>query len=219
MTNLSPYMTTVQTAATEKDMTTLADVKSELSIANGGSDEKLSRLIREASADCVRYVERVLAQETVTDFYRANRLLTDGLSGLRGRVEALQLSRWPVSTIGTVIEDGVTLAASGYELNADAGELWRLDGSDQRIGWARAKITVAYTGGYDMPDGLPEDLQRACIDMVKSLWFRQSRDPLVRQESVPGVLEQQFWVGAPGDNGALPPDVTARLDPYRWIPV
>jgi hypothetical protein len=42
---------------------------------------------------------------------------------------------------------------------------------------------------------------------------------MLRTEGEPGIGQMQYWVGAmPGQNGALPPEIQALVDPYR-VPV
>ena len=56
------------------------------------------------------------------------------------------------------------------------------------------------------------------IDLISAARFGRLRDPLVKGEEVPGVMRTDYWVGSVG-NGSMPPDLTARLDPYRNLRV
>lgn len=209
----APYKTVVGTAAGSIDLTTLATVKAELGITTGGSDADLTRMVTQASTTAATHCNRIFAKEAVTDHFR--------LQNEPRRVDMLTLSRFPVDTAAaiTVVEDGVTLTASGYELDPATGFLWRLSG-DERAAWARTKVTVAYSAGYALLAELPQDIERAVIVMVKQAWFAKSRDPMVKQEDVPGVLSQSYWVGSvPGQNGAIPAEAEALLAPYRVIPI
>lgn len=205
-----PYKSTVSTAAASFDLTVLATVKEELAITDTDADAKLTRLIAMSSAAVEKYCNRVFAQETLIDTFRLND---------DGAVPCLLLSRMPVSSISSVVEDGTTLTAADYELVAAKGELWRVDSDDEQQNWENAKIVVTFVAGYELLDGLPQDVERAAIELVKQGWFALSRDPLVKSEDVPGVLSTAYWVGEMGDNGAVPPHAASLLDKYRIIPI
>ena len=132
----------------------------------------------------------------------------------------LHLARWPNVALASIGEDGVTLAADDWELDAATGELWRLDGADRRVAWPAAKIVVAYAAGYLLPGDpqrdLPEDLERACLETVKARWFARLRDPLVKSEQVQGITSADYWVPSTGDGDpGLPPSVVGLLQRYR----
>lgn len=209
---IAPYKTDIVTpaAASAKGLTTKETVKAELGITGGGFDDRIGRWILAQSQAIAGYCDRDFPEEGLRDSFRIDRE--------RRPVEALMLSRWPVSTIAAVVEDGVTLAASQYELNAETGELWRLDGNDCRRYWCGGLITVEFTGGYSLPADAPADLQGACIDLAKLSYFGAGRDPKTRAEDIPGIISQQFWVDGP-DQDAWPKAVTQTLDRYAKITV
>lgn len=216
--NLSPYRTTVVTAAASTEMTTVATMRRELGTVTA-ADVDIRRWIQQQSAAALRHLDRRLAKETALDVFRADRHEHRTFNGVWRPIDALLLSEWPVSSLVSVVEDGVTLDLDAdVELDADRGWLWRLDG-DSQIAWSSAKISVTRIAGYEMIDELPQDLERAVIIMVKSALFAAARDPTLKQESVPGVLENAYWVGAVGENPAIPPEALALLDPYRRIAV
>lgn len=205
-----PYDITVTGAATSKDMTLLATVKTELGITVSTDDAWLALVIQEESAAACSYCNREFARETVIESFR---LETEDRC-----VTGLYLSRVPVASITSVVEDGVTLTAADYELAAADGRLYRLDGAGARSAWATAKIVVTYAGGYIMLTTLPQDLERAVRTMVKHRWYARQRDPLVKAASLDGVMSEQYWVGDVTGDGA-PAEVTAVLDRYRRIAV
>lgn len=205
-----PYDTTVSVAATSKDMTLAATVKTELGITDSDHDAYIALLIQEESAAAVAYCDREFARETVIESFR--------LENEDRCVVGLYLSRVPVASITSVVEDGVTLTAADYELAAAAGRLYRLDGAGSRSEWAKAKIVVTYAGGYVMLTTLPQDLERAVRTMVKQRWYARQRDPLVKAASLDGVMSEQYWVGGVGEDGT-PAEVAAVLDRYRRIAV
>jgi hypothetical protein len=217
--NLSPWTTVTVTDAASVEMTTLATAREELLLTDAAQDETLARYIRQASGDIVRYCNRDLAQATVTDRFRPPRhRVTYG--GVVQRVELLLLSRPPVTAVASVVEDGTTLTTADWELDEDSGRLWRLDSDGNRASWAPAPIAVTYTGGYVMVTGLPDELERACLDLVKARWFARGRDPALRSESVAGVGDFAYQIGMPGGGtGGIPDTVAAVLDNYRRVPL
>src|SRR4051812_41668403 len=93
---MNPILT-VTTAADSYDLTSLANVKAELSITDGTSDTLLRRYISGASLAASHYCNRVFAVETVTERF---------LAGHRcGYLGPLQLARWPLITVTSVTED------------------------------------------------------------------------------------------------------------------
>ena len=58
-------------------------------------------------------------------------------------------------------------------------------------------------------------IEGAVVALVSDYWASRGRDPTLRSESIPGVIDRQFWVGAVGDPGLLPPRVLASIAPFR----
>lgn len=213
---MESILTVIEAAATQ-DLTTLATVKTALSIAGGESDALLRALITQASADCADWCGRKFGLETVTETFRLSwpglaYLAPNAGPGDRAYRGDLVLTRRPVVSITTVIEAGATLDSADYALQAEAGILTRLR-SDTPCAWLAGTIAVTYAAGYDLVGNLPPAIERACIEVVKALWDAGSRDPALRQINIPGVVERQYWVDstAPG----LPRSATDRLQFYR----
>lgn len=200
-------MQTIITPATTFDLTTLAAVKAELGITGSDDDAILADLIRQASGAIATFCGRAFASEQVRETFR-----------LSAPAPSITLTRWPVTAVHAVTVGGTELAAGIYEADPDTGILARLDGFGLTVLWSAGSIAVEYTGGYILPGEngrtLPHDIERACITLVKAHFAARSRDPMVRSESVPGVLDRSFWVGG-FDGAAVPPDVAGLLNPYR----
>src|SRR5450759_693293 len=99
--------TAVTDTADTYDLTVLATVKAELGITDRDEDENLARWINQASGVIAKYCNRVFAQETLSDTFRLK---------WRECEEILVLSRFPVSSIASVLENDATLdPASDYE--------------------------------------------------------------------------------------------------------
>jgi hypothetical protein len=211
---------TVVTPAPSFDLTTLATVKAELGLLTTAEDVNLALWITQASAACAAYCNRVFASETVIETFR-NRFNFRFRNDSTNRVDAIRLERYPVTSIVSMTEDAIPLVVDvDYQLDASTGMMYRLDATNDAImQWDFQKLAVQYAGGYALLGALPYNIERACITAVEVFRSSAARDARVKQESIPGVLETQYWVGASGDDGALPPDVTAMLDPFRnvWV--
>jgi hypothetical protein len=196
---------TVTTAAETQDLTILATVKAEFGITDTSEDAKLATWIKQASGMIAVYCNRVFGFETVSEAFR----LDTGYARLR-------LARFPIAAITSVTEDGEVLDTSDYEIDSEAGLLMRLS-EDELWSWPATKITVAYSAGYELLDGLPQDIERACITLVRHLRASSTRDPMAKREEIPDVRTVDYWVGQVGKSGSMPPDVAAILDFYRPV--
>ncbi len=208
MTPLSSIVT-VTSAAPSRDLTTLANVKAELSITNGASDDILSRYISSASLAAENYCNRVFAVETVSEQFLSNHL-----SRIHGghRREVLQLARFPLVTVTSVTEDDTALTVTtDYLVNSANGQLTRVNG-EFPIGWFDIGITVVYSSGYAT---IPADLEDAVIRMVTQRHSAKGRDATLRQENIPGVRDATYWIATGDQAGAITPDVADILDNYR----
>ena len=163
--------------------------------------------------------------ETVADAIAFSRDSRPGVA--RGVVESLQLSRWPVGAIASVVEDGAPLVeGTDYSVDYDLGRLSRLDLEGLPRRWTAAQLVVTYQAGYWLPGStgtrpaqaqdLPADLQDAVGRMVFVRLAERKRDPLLKSEYVDGVGRREFIV--PSVDGNLSPDVSDILDNYR-VPV
>lgn len=83
--------------------------------------------------------------------------------------------------------------------------------------WSALPILVQYQAGYTAAT-MPDDLQQACIELVKESWFSRTRDPKLRQENVEGVISSTWWFSSGPGGGAFSPAIEAMLDQYR-VPV
>lgn len=196
------------------DLTTLAAVKTELSITSGADDAFFKSLISRASAAAANYCNRVFPVETVTDDIWSQRSPTRYI--VPGTFAPLTLSRFPVTEVTALTENSVALVdETDFRIDYDKGQLIRLNALGTPIPWSVYPISVTYSAGYAT---IPYDVVDAVIRMVKNRWFMRQRDPALRQQSIPGVLEQQFWVATGSEAGAMTPDVTDLLDNFR-VPV
>jgi hypothetical protein len=211
----SASISTVTAAASSHDMTTLSVVKAELGITDTNSDEILSRYISEGSAAVENFCNRVLVVETVKDQFWPQRDPQFQIA-IQG-VDQVQLSRWPVISVSSVVEDGLTLTVdTDFVVDAARGSLIRLDSNGYPTRWPAVAISATFQAGYAT---IPADVSAALIRMVSQRWFAKGRDPSLRGETIPGVYSAQYWVSAgAGSSGNLTPDVADLLENYR-VPV
>lgn len=219
---------TVVTPADTQDLTTLAIVKDELGITDTSTDSLFSRWISECSEQIAAYLNRSFGQATVTETFRQPYIPHSSFYLMRShsfpapRQGPLTLRMWPVVSVTSVVEDdaveddGTTPLAvdpGDYELDPSAGQLWRLL-DDHPSYWYAGKTVVTYVGGYALPGAAPLRLQQACLLLLKHRWAARGRDPMLRQVSIPGIIERQYWVG-PTSGSDMPPEVEALIESFR----
>jgi hypothetical protein len=224
----------VSTPAATTALTTLANVKAELSITGTDEDAYLTAKIARVSAQICTYLKvptagdgtRTLGRETLVETIRRDRPLgyDPGWTGTyldrfgpadSGRTRLL-LSRRPIVLVTSVVEDGTTLDASAYEVDGAAGILTRLS-SDMLAAWAARKVVVTYVAGWKLPGDtgptMPGDIEDAAIRLIKTGRFARERDPGIKSETIPGPITTVYQDAT----SELPEDVTALLDPYRYV--
>lgn len=205
---MSASILVVTAAAPSQALVTLADFKTEMGLSGTVDDAWIELKIAQASAAIASACRRVFVSQDYLETWRLDCVLS------------LRLSRYPVTAISAVTENGTIVAADDRELDGDAGLLWRLV-DDVRTVW-RTKIVVAYTAGYDAaadPDEnpIPADLAGVCVSVVKRLWHQRTANPLVKSVAIPGVIDQEFWVGGVGNSGLFLPGEWAVLADYRRL--
>lgn len=96
------------------------------------------------------------------------RVVVETLDGSR---RALQLRLGPVQSVTSVTENGTTVAAGGYTLNASAGVLYR--GSSSSLAWwayGVQNVVVTYVAG---PSSSAAKVRQACRVTLQHLWSTQ----------------------------------------------
>ena len=194
---------TINTPATSFALTTKEAVKLDLGITGSTDDTLINTYILACSKQLANACNRVFGEEVVSEKFRFS-----------SSKEAVILSRRAVESVTSVIEDDVLLVAADYELDKEAGLLYRLD-DDEPLTWFATKLVVVYTAGWDLPTEAPEDLAKAAVALVKAQYLSKGRDPLIRSENVPGVYEVAYWVGNIPGSEAWPKDIMSAINAYR----
>jgi hypothetical protein len=192
-------MLTVVTPAETCDLVRFNEAREALGLAGGGSDVELKRWIGEASAAIVKFCNRTFAQETVAETFR-----------LESCKPALLLSRFPVVSIASVVENGAALSATDYELASDSGQLMRLS-ADAPAVWS-GKTIVTYVAGHTLDD-MPKDIKRAAVLLVNQYRYSTIRDPQLRGNAVEGIGSRSFFDGM-GETG-MAPEIAGLLADHR----
>ena len=168
---------------------------------DASQDAALEPLIDQASAAIVGFIGQPLARQTYRETVWS-RLAADSLI----------LSRFPVASITSVEIDGAAIAADGYLVEAATGIVHRR--SPTRCGpfWPAGETVVEYAAGYELPTGLPADIQRAAILMLRQAHLASDRDPLLRSEQTDGVASFSYFAAGAA---AVPLEAQALLCPYQ----
>jgi len=203
---------TPPTGGAAYDLTTLAAVKEELDITDNSKNSLLRRYISGASAATAQECNRVFPVETVKDEIFPHRDPTPGR--VFGRFEPLILSRYPIVSVASVVENGVTLADGvDFRIDYEKGELIRLGVNGLPTLWSQASlVAVTFSAGFDP---IPSDLEDAIIRMITKRYRAKGRDPTITQQNIPGVLDQRFWFATGEDAGNMTPDVMDIINDYR----
>ncbi len=227
---------TIVMPETTNDLTSLAVIKQRFNIVNSTADANLEAWISDASDAIATALHRKLGARVLSEDFSSQTDLYgfDGHDQFRGvfgqwGYQQLVLAQRPVTDIASVLdENGDIIDPSLYIWTGEEGIL-RLSNNRPRTFspdplWPHGKITVAYSAGYVLPNGVvpwktPRSLQRACIRLVAHYRAAEVRDPYMRSVDIPGIMTKSYWVGTPGENGALPPEVLDLIMPFRDIAV
>jgi hypothetical protein len=143
-------VTTVLAAAATYDLTDLPTAKDELAITDTADDTRLGRYISQVSKAVINDCNRVFAPELVQDVFDLSR---PGYR-VRGGRSALQLSRWPVLAVTSVVQNNAATPTTlvlntDFRVDAADGLLLRLSADTGRvIDWEPFPTTVIYTAGF-----------------------------------------------------------------------
>lgn len=197
----------VTTPATDLTLATIEQLRvaAGLSSDNGSQDESLTALGNRLAADVATACKiasdgvnpPTLRSETVKDTFR-----------LKSHTASLILSRRFVSSITSIVENGVTLTeGTDFEVDAEAGLVKRLSG-DTEICWYWGKIVVAYVAGFAT---VPAELSGIVADEARLRLSESTRDPAVKSETTDGIDSVDYWVGdLPNSSGAPLSDSNMR---------
>lgn len=142
-----------------------------------------------------------------------------------GKQVIIQVDRWPIDTVTTVVESGVTLTVDqDYILYTDNGWVMRTSGgARQSKGWRdhRRGIVITYDGGYVLEGGgsgatTPDDLTLA-ITRIAGRLFRSGSAPVagpVSAVTLEGIGSTRYAGTITVTDLVLLDEEKAGLDPY-----
>lgn len=146
--------TAVLAAAPSYDLTDLGTTKDELQIkaSDSANDTWIARAISQVSKAIMNNTRRVFAPEYVQDLFDIRRVRYQVPNGSR----ELQLSRWPVLSIASVVvnlvgEDTTLVLVENTDFRVDypTGTLYRLDPDTNAVSaWEAMPVTVQYSAGF-----------------------------------------------------------------------
>jgi Phage gp6-like head-tail connector protein len=211
---------TVTSAASNRALVILDQVKVELGITDTASDELLEiyrqRVSQSIASECGRQFARDTISQTFTSADGECTLDAECLILGRAFPEPEGVANY--CTITSVTEDDTLLDPSEYELDVSAGLLYRLGGG-YRESWEAGKVTVVFTAGYVLPDDgnstLPLELSGVAVELIKMAKFAQARDPAIRSEDILSGLYSYTLFDPSRPDTAWPITVTDILDKYR----
>lgn len=215
--------TVVLTAAGTIDLTVLATFKDDWGITDGSTDAFLGRQITRSSAAVAQFCNRVIGLENVQDTFLLAKV--NNRFPFAKEYSPLQLTRWPVTQIVSLTEDGTVLTENtDFITDKIAGQLMRLDSNGYETKWSNGNIVVVYWGGFQLPGQtggtwpvgatpLPVDIQDAVGRLIYSRYAERVRDPMVKSITAYGIGTTEYF--SADKDGAMPPDVEDLLDNYR----
>jgi hypothetical protein len=144
--------------APDISLITLYEAKIALNIptSDTSSDEALKFFILRSSDEAQVLCSRFFARESVIETFRE----------VVNPITRLYLSRYPVKPedIVSIEVDGAPL--TGYDIDPETGKLSLWDGTT----WAES-IVATYTGGYEVPQGVPPSLRQAVILLTREAYY------------------------------------------------
>jgi len=189
-------------AVNAKDLITIADVKTFLSISGSTYDTLLQDLVTQVSYFLESYCDRQLID--------LNASITEIMDG---GDSTIMLKSYPVKTVVSVsINTGpldnpnwFALSASYYNYRAENGSLYVICGTPK----GRQNLKVVYTAGYKVADStypVPFDLQLAARSLVAKFYQKRMAQ---------GVLNENIGGASVNWNEEMDPTIVRMLEPFK----
>lgn len=223
-------MLTITSVNTDRSLLTIAELRSAANVSDSSKDIPLRALGNQTAAAITKACRVAVAGatpptlrlESVSEtFRRGHHRHYGGAYGSNANygnysqpeTHFLILARRPVVSITSVTEDDTLLdPATDYEVETASGLLYRLVGSYRRPWWS-ATVVVGSDAGYAI---VPDDLKFAAIKFVKLVLTQGDRDLLQKRETIPGVIEREWWVEPTREVG-VPPEIMDLLEQGGFV--
>lgn len=180
---------------------TLEELKIELGISfdTDKYDSFLNRKISSVTNSIKRYCQR--------DFESAERTQTVNFPK-----NFIYLDEFPVSSVASVVVDGVTLESSQYLADSESGLLYLLDESGYQKDWKDysgppKQVVITYTAGYS---SIPDEIKDIVFSLCTSAFMKIGGDPTkdVKMEAIHNSVTVSYF-----DSGYIDPEFG------RFLPV
>ena len=204
-------------ALTATALTTLATLEARLGLSTPA--DAVKALLR----DYINFASDLIERET-NRVFGAEAAIEEKVAGYG--TAFLRVARTPITTLTSITFNGGAVDSSKYEIhNAKVGTIRNVNGSwtwtaaalaniagDPLPGTERLLYTITYNGGYVLPQDdptrdLPYDVEEACIELAKQIYFEGGRDPTVKSEK---LLSWSASYKGPADLPGGLPALTAR---------
>jgi hypothetical protein len=200
----------VTIVASERGLLSLTELRAATGVTDGSKDAALMALGATVASTLAR-ICRIPTDGVTPPTFRLETLAET--IELEFHQEKLILSRRPIVSVASVVENGVTLLADEYRIEAGAGLLQRRI-SGYRSHWpASVDIVVSYDAGWAT---VPDDLKLAATKTANLFWSESGptpRDPNLKRERIEGVSEFEYWV-PPASDPLLSAEISELLTPY-----
>lgn len=203
---------------------TATQVKAYLGITVSTYDTELARLARAATLRIERYCGRKFTRQARIE-------IIDGMGSDGIVLEATPIRR--IAAVYTVDGDGTPeyVDPDDYRSNRNTGELRLVPSSvapHKPIWGSRAgaefgvepsfpddfqSVIVDYTGGWTT---IPEDLEQACIELIKHMFQSRSRDEALQSETTEGYSYTNAS-GVDGSHSGIPGYISGALASFRRV--
>lgn len=199
-------------------LTTAAKVNAALGQDENANAEQIEAMIDQVSGECARFcgITRPATGVAVPGFGRETIRVT-WLRATRERRSPLILPwRVPIVSIESLTEDAVELTEGTDFQCAGAGLLLRF-ANDLPSCWSTAKIIAELTVGWELPDGVPAELEGRVIEQVKMAWLGRDQNPAIRSETLTDTYAATYAVAGGdsiGESGLLK-SLENALAPFR----
>lgn len=197
-------MLEISTAASNLALLTQAELRAAIDHEDASEDAKLS-VLGEYAASLITAACRVVPGATT----QATLLAETGTetTEVDRSLRFLHLSRRPIISITSVVENTTDLTTDDYRIHKVKGALERRSGSTWSTWESGVDIIVVYRAGLTT---IHPTLKFVAKRLILAFWQEGTRDRLLKRKHTEGVSEYEWWV-EPLQDFVMPPDLMDAL--------